>query len=223
MIDEFDKAEKYYLKAISLDPDWINPYYSLGQLYRYRGEWDKARETLAKGLEIAPMDQEMIDVLGWTNLLSGDLEKAAHYWSMYSELEKQFTDKTQYIPFRHRLGYVKYLQGDTAMATKLIKEQLKLDLERHADLRGYGAWTEGGFYYDLAASKSFLGSGDEALLWLDSAYQMGFINLWYLDRDPMLANIRNTGTFRQIENNLKKRQQAMTEAFKTTIEANASK
>jgi hypothetical protein len=78
------------------------------------------------------------------------------------------------------------LQGDTIEANKLIKEQLRLDLERQQNLRGYGAWTSRGYYYDLAGSNAFLGNQKEALAWLDSAYQRGFINLWYLENDPLL-------------------------------------
>jgi len=220
MLNEFEKAEELYQKAISLAPGWIIPYYSLGQLYRYWGKLYEAEETLSEALDISPMDQEIIDLLGWINLLDDDVDDAARYWSMYKEMEPQFTDSSQYIPFRHRLGYVKDLQGDTVSATSLIKEQLTLDLERHQNLRGYGAWINRGYYYDLAGSYAYLGNQQEALAWLDSTYQRGFINLWYLENDPLLGNIRNTAEFRRIKNNLTDRQQKRSRAFKKAIEEN---
>jgi hypothetical protein len=102
----------------------------------------------------------------------------------------------------------------------LIKEQRKLDIERNQNLRGYGAWTNRGYYYDLAGSNAFLGNQQEALAWLDSAYQQGFIMQWYLENDPLLNNIRNTTEFRSIESNLAEREQKLRNAFKKAIEEN---
>jgi adenylate cyclase len=220
MMDDYEKAEEFYQKAINLAPGWMAPYYHLGQLYRYWEKYDNAEEILSRALEIAPLDQESIDLMGWTNLLMGDLEGAARYWSMYEALERQFPDTSQYIPFRHRLGYVRYLQGDTVSAVNLMKEQLKRDLERQQELRGYGAWMSRGFYYDLAATNSFLGNREEALNWLDSAYHRGFVSLWYLKNDPLLKNIRKAPEFQRIQNELADRQQKRTRAFKKVIEEN---
>jgi len=220
MLEEYEKAEELYQKAISLAPGWVNPYYSLGLLYWYWGKLDMAEETLSKALEISPMDQSILDRLGWVNFMDDDLREAEKYWSLYGQLEQEFTDSSQYVPFRHRLGYVKYLQGDTARARELIEEQRKLDLERHQNLRGYGAWTNRGYFYDLAGSNAYLGNRQEALAWLDSAYHRGFINMWYLKNDPLLKNIRNTAEFRSIKNNLADREQNLKNAFKKAIEEN---
>ncbi len=218
MMNDYEKAEELYLRAISLAPGWIVPYHKLGQLYRYWGKPEKAEETLSRALEISPLDQEIIDVLAWTNLMTGDLEDAERYWSMYEELEQQFTDASQYVPFRHRLGYVQYLRGDTESAIYLMKEQLKLDLERQQGLRGYGAWYQGGFYYDLAATNAYLGNREEALAWLDSANRKGFISLWYLNNDPLLENIRNTAKFREIQKEQTEKNRKEKQAFKKVLE-----
>jgi TolB-like protein/Flp pilus assembly protein TadD len=217
-LNDFEKAEELYVKATGLAPGWIIPYYSLGQLYRYWGKLPLAVEASSKALSISPMDQEVIDVMAWTQLLSGNLESAANYWSMYEAIEKQFSDSTQYIPFRHRLGYVRYLQGDTLEANKLINEQLRLDLERQQNLRGYGAWTSRGYYYDLAGSNAFLGNQKEALAWLDSAYQRGFINRWYLENDPLLENVRNTPEYKNIRKEVRDREQKQKAAFKKALD-----
>jgi adenylate cyclase len=220
MINEYEKAELFYLKAINLAPGWLTPYYGLGQLYRFRGNLEKAEATVSGALEIAPLDQQTLDLLGWINLQAGDLEEAIEYWSRYEDIEKQFTDSTQYIPFRHRLGYVLALKGDTVVAKKLISEQRRLDKERFKNIRGYGVWGSGFFYYDLAASNAWLGNKEEAVAWLDSASQKGFMNSWYLENDPLLNNIRNTAEFKKIQENFSERQQAQIDAFKNAIEEN---
>ena len=217
IFNEDETAEELYYKVTSLEPEWIQPYYYLGQLYRYWGKLDKAEEVLLEAMEIKPLDQSIIDLQGWVNLLNGDLEDAGKYVSRYAELERQFTDSSQYVPFRHRLGYVKYLQGDTTLAYELIQEQLKLDLERHQNLRGYGSWVSRGYFYDLACSYAFLGQRDEALMWLDSAFHQGFINLWYVQNDPLLDNIRKEPEFARIRNDLAERRKRQTSAFKSAI------
>ena len=217
-LNKFAKAEELYLKAINLAPGWTAPYYRLGQLYRVQGQYQLAEDAATNALRITPMDQEFIDLLAWTKLQMGDLDEAAKYWSMYTEIEKQFSDTTQYIPFRHRLGYVRYLQEDTATGNALIRKQLQLDTERHQNLRGYGVWTRRGYYYDLACSNSFLGHHDEALAWLDSAYQRGFISKWFMENDPLLENIRKLEAFQKIQRELGDRQQRQSAAYLKAID-----
>jgi TolB-like protein/class 3 adenylate cyclase/Flp pilus assembly protein TadD len=221
-IREPEKAIQLYDIAIKLAPGWLMPYYNIGQIYRYDNDLELAEEILKKGLEIAPLDQQTIDVLGWVNLQAGDLEEAAMYWSMYKEIESQFSDTSQYLPFRHRLGYILALQGDTTAAIALVKEQLTRDLERHHNLRGYGVWMERGYYYDLAASYAFLDKKQEALVWLDSAAQVGFMNSWYMQNDPMLKNIRSDAAFERIKTEFEDHQQRRIDAFKQAIEENNS-
>jgi TolB-like protein/class 3 adenylate cyclase/Flp pilus assembly protein TadD len=220
MINDSEKAEIFYLKAINLNPGWLAPYYSLGQLYRYVGDINKAEKTLSRALEIAPNDQQAIDLMGWINLAAGDLEDAARYWSKYEQIEKEFTDSSQYLPFRHRLGYVKLLQGDSVKGRNLINEQLTHDLERHQNLRGYGVWMNRGYFYDLAASYAYLGDSDKALAWLDSAFQRGFMNSWYLKNDPLLENIRDDARFKRIQQEYEDRRQKQADAFYKAIEEN---
>jgi hypothetical protein len=137
---------------------------------------------------------------------------------MYKDIESQFSDTTQYIPFRHRLGYVRYLQGDTTAGIALIREQLKLDMERHQNLRGYGVWTRRGYYYDLACSNSFLGLQEEALAWLDSAFQRGFISKWFMENDPLLENVRESKEFHKIQRELADRQRQQSDAYLKAID-----
>jgi adenylate cyclase len=222
MTNEYEKAERFFQKAISLAPGWHQPYYSLAQLYRYQGNLEKAEKTLSTELEIAPLDQETIDLLGWVNLQAGDLKDASRYWSMYQEIEQQFSDSSQYVPFRHRLGYVKLLQGDTASALNLIREQRQKDMERYQEIRGYGAWMSGGFYYDLAASNAYLDNREEALAWLDSAFQKGFINSWYLENDPLLENIRDEVKFKRIREEYEDRRKRQIKDFRNAIKENQS-
>lgn len=220
MIGEHETAEKLYHKAISMAPGWLTTYYSLGMLYRYQGDHETSEATFEKVLELSPFDQQTVDALGWANLQAGDLDDAEKYWSMYEDIERQYSDETQYIPFRHRLGYLLMLQGDSIAAGKLMHEQLSLDLERHQNLRRYGVWMNIGYFYDLAATYAFLGNKVEALGWLDSASQRGFMNIWYRENDPLFNSIRDDAEFNRIKNDFENRQQSQINAFKKVIDEN---
>ncbi|MFW6119352.1 MAG: tetratricopeptide repeat protein [Petrotogales bacterium] len=53
----YDKSEELLLKAINLDPDYINSYYELALLYEKWGKMDKASEYFEKILEM-PIEPE---------------------------------------------------------------------------------------------------------------------------------------------------------------------
>jgi len=216
-IREYSKAESLYLQAKSLAPDWVNPYASLGNLYQVWEKYDQAIDYYEQALEISPLYPNVLDALGWTHYLTGDLDGAARYWSMYTELEKNFTDRSQYVPFRHRLAYVYWLQGKKEVALDLFKEEMALDLESQQGLRGFGAWSEGSYYYDLAAVNSFLGNKEEALTWLDSTSTKGFMNLWVLQRDPLFDNIRQQPKFKQLIKSVENRNEKWISAFKDIL------
>lgn len=63
MGNEYEKAEEYYQKAISLAPGWVAPYYQLAQLYRYWGRYRLAGETLSHAMDVSPPSQGNIDLL----------------------------------------------------------------------------------------------------------------------------------------------------------------
>jgi tetratricopeptide (TPR) repeat protein len=136
---------------------------------------------------------------------------------MYEDLEAQFTDLSQYVPFRHRLGYIYWQKGEKERATDLLEEQMKLDLETQQGIRGYGAWSNGSYYYDLAAVNSFLGNREEALAWLDSATTIGFSGFRIIHEDPLFDNIRDTRDFRMLIRAEQEKNKKIINAFKEIL------
>lgn len=51
---DFKNAEKYYLKALKEDPNFVEVYDNLGRLYRRIGKYDKAISNYKKSLELYP-------------------------------------------------------------------------------------------------------------------------------------------------------------------------
>ncbi|MBR9997444.1 MAG: tetratricopeptide repeat protein [Cyclobacteriaceae bacterium] len=216
-LGEYEKSETLFLQAKNLAPGWISPYSQLGYLYRAWEKYDQAIEYYNQALEISPMDQNVINAIAWTNLLAGNLEEAARYWAQYEELEAHFTDMSQYVPFRHRLGYIYWLEGKKEQALELFDEQMKLDLERQQGLRGFGAWRDGSHFYDLAAVNSFLGNTQEALAWLDSASSKGFSGIRILQGDPLFDNIRKDPKLTRMMRSQKEEDEKMIRALKEVL------
>jgi tetratricopeptide (TPR) repeat protein len=56
-------AIEQYRRAILLDPTWGTPFYNLGLLHKYRGEWQASLDANLRATELAPQDQA-----SWWNL-----------------------------------------------------------------------------------------------------------------------------------------------------------
>jgi TolB-like protein/class 3 adenylate cyclase len=189
-IGDYRKAEKLYLQCRNLAPGWSEAYSILGRLYLKWEKYDDAVEMFGEGLKIVPEDPFMIDQMAWTYFRMDYLDSASYYWSQYESLERNFMDRTQYVPFRHRLAYINLEMGNDEDVQSLFEEQIQLDMEQQQGLRGYGAWRKGSHYYDLGAVNAFLGNTDEAIMWLDSAANYGFLEVSFANDDPLLDGIR---------------------------------
>jgi adenylate cyclase len=198
MVGDYKNAEKLYLQCLNLAPGWSEIYKHLGGLYNYWGKYEKAIQMFSEGLKIVPEDPSLIDNMAWVYFSLGEMDSASHYWSQYEALERNFMDRTQYVPFRHRYAYILMKQGKEEEATALFEEQKRLDMEQHQGLRGYGAWSEGSYYYDLGAVNAFLGNTEEAIIWLDSAAIKGFFNVSFIKKDPLLDGIRSDERFQAL-------------------------
>lgn len=80
--EKLDKAEKMYLSAIKVDPDYKMTYRMLGRLYMQKGQWDDATLYLTKTLRqpnvINPV--QLYNWLGYSEYRKGDLPKAEKAW-----------------------------------------------------------------------------------------------------------------------------------------------
>ncbi|HYQ17576.1 MAG TPA: tetratricopeptide repeat protein, partial [Polyangiaceae bacterium] len=56
-------AIEQYQRAIQLDPSYSAPFYNLGLLHKYRGDWQASLDANLRATELAPKDQA-----GWWNL-----------------------------------------------------------------------------------------------------------------------------------------------------------
>lgn len=83
--------------------------------------------------------------------------------------------------------------GDAYTRRGLYEKGLQVDLRLLA-LRGHDPLT----WYNLACSYSLLNRVEEAVKALRRAFELGYSDLAYLKKDPDLANVRNSESFRQL-------------------------
>lgn len=70
-----EEAIKAYNRAIEIDPQWADPYYNLGLLYKYRGEWKLSFDLNFKAATLDNTDQP-----SWWNM--GIAATALKDWRM---------------------------------------------------------------------------------------------------------------------------------------------
>jgi adenylate cyclase len=140
---ELDKAEKYYLKALSLNDEFINAYYGLSTIYTESGRAKKSIKTIKKLLEINPNDSQSHQFLGYiyryVGLINESIEEmkkaklldnnvrttiGTSYISIgkYEEAFNSFeTPKKTSLDYGFQ-GIIRYRQGRTSEALSLLKK-----------------------------------------------------------------------------------------------------
>lgn len=90
-MNDFEKAEKAYLKAVEIRPDYHAPHGNLGNIYGAWHQWDKAREHYTKAY-LMGKDPTMALNMGILNLLLGEYPKG---WEWY----KKRLEDTRHVEF----------------------------------------------------------------------------------------------------------------------------
>ena len=79
---KLDKAERLYLSAIKVDPEYMGSYRQLGRLYMQKSQWGKAIFYLNRALN-EPNVLEPLQLMNWvaySHFRMGDLVKAEKTW-----------------------------------------------------------------------------------------------------------------------------------------------
>ena len=225
MAEDYEGVESALRKAINLSPKAGINYYLLGYVYQLNGQYDEERKISEQFLKISPASQGALDNLGWAHFNLKEYEKAAEYWSRYKEIESNFEDKGQTVPFRHRLAMCLLKLGDTKKAKELLLEDRAIQTQMLNKTRSTGAWgNKGGIYYDMAVDLALLGFEKEAIQNLDSAYKYEFRLKDFFENDPAFEKIKSLPRFRQVQKKVDDYNGFMKRAFTNALNrAQASK
>jgi len=172
----FDDAIAAEKKALALDP--LNPFLNtnLAFFFYWARRFDEATTQIRKTLELDPNNAFAHSILGWCLIAKGNKAEAT------AEFEKAATldDLPWYVS---SVGYAYAVSGDRAKA-----EQVLRDLEELAKQRYVSPANRAAVYLGL-------GEKEQALDWLEKAYEDRDPIFWWIDGDQLYDSLRSAPRF----------------------------
>ena len=164
-------------RALELDPVGLVMNVHLGWYYFYARRYDEAIEQLRKTIEMDPNRGFSHWYLGMA------LDQKGDYSQAIAELQTAKQLLTAVVGVEADLGHAYAASGDREAAQRMIDELKQLSTRRYVPA------------YHIALIQAGLGEADEALNWLDKAYQERSDLLVYLKVEPRLDRIRSDPRF----------------------------
>jgi tetratricopeptide (TPR) repeat protein len=192
-LDDPVRAEEWLKKALALQPDLDVAHMGLIDLYLALGEYNKAIEQSQTYLSKLPDYPLAIEYAAGAELFSDHYEKAQEY---YQKIGPQQVGRGHSQPIE--LGYIYWKAGRKDEARALFQtnlDRLKRRLEQGDESNDIG--------FSMAAIYAVQGNKEEALRWLEKAFDAGFWWYRYLSRYPLLENIRDDERFKRIMDDTK--------------------
>jgi hypothetical protein len=76
-------AIRFYEKAIASEPGWSTPWYNLGLVYKYLGDWRESYRCNAEAMRLSPDSEAAIWNTGIAATALGDWKEARRAWTTY--------------------------------------------------------------------------------------------------------------------------------------------
>jgi len=169
-----NEALKANLRAVELDPLSMGALISLGQVYYLNRDFDRATQEFEQALDLDRNDPSAHYYLAWTFEQEGQFELAIALYQSAIELSKR-------APlYLSALGHAYGVAGMHEEAFQILEE-----LQQAA----YPA------PYNLAIVHLGLGHYEQAIDWLEKAYEARNSHLVYINRGPKFDPLRNNERF----------------------------
>jgi DNA-binding winged helix-turn-helix (wHTH) protein/TolB-like protein/Flp pilus assembly protein TadD len=194
---DWQGAEAAYLRALEVDPQYAPAHQLYGHWLAYAGRYDEAVQELRRAAELEPSVPqyraliglmlnyqrrytEAVDMLQGALAVDDRLAQARTFLAQslvglarYDEALAQLDAGERLAPTRPGYrGQIYALSGDEAKA--------EAELQRLENLRASQYVSA----YDIAAIHAVLGNGDDAMLWLQRAYEERAQAVSFLPWDP---------------------------------------
>ena len=127
-LEMYNKAIKFYKKAIELKPDFTQAFVNLGVTYYKLGKYSNAIEIYKKAVRLNPQSTSIYNKLGSTYIIHGSYSKALDSFKKAIEIDPK-------NPTSHyNLGIAYYLSGERDDAFKEYTILKELDMDRAKSL-----------------------------------------------------------------------------------------
>lgn len=210
---DWERAEEEFRRALELDPDYVTARYWYAEFLAHLGRTDEALAQAGRAQRLDPLSLQASATVGLARYMAGDYRRAVEQLDRTLEEGPQFTaylygglarsqlgehreavvlmeeglERFGSIPTMRALtGYVFARAGEEERARELLEELLEQ--------------RESGYVYpiDLAAVQVGLGSREEALRWLDEAYEERNWQMRFLATEPVFAPLRDDPRFQAL-------------------------
>ncbi len=210
----FAAAEKEFLRAIELKPNYPIAHQWYGNLLTAMGRWDEAIQEFERAGELDPLSLVITAVPGWTYYYARQFDRAiepcqkaidmdrnfalAHNWlgqvyerkGMYeraiSEFKEALSISGDSPETAALLAHVYAVSGSRRQAQVILDNLLELSKQKYVSP------------YHIATIYAGLGDKDRALKWLDTAYNDRQNLLIFLKHDARLDNLRGDPRFQDL-------------------------
>jgi eukaryotic-like serine/threonine-protein kinase len=163
-------------------PFWRIPIL-LANLEVFRGNYEQALEWIRDALELRPDNVELLRNYSRMLILTRSEDADSIVEALYQEGYASETDYASILMNR----------GDMDRAYTILDRELESLTRRYE-----GGHESPGVPLQIARIYSLRGNTEEALVWLERAYEMGYIRPRFLDVDPQFDNVRDHRRYRRL-------------------------
>ena len=177
----FEEAVEEIKKALDLDPISLVINTTVGLVYYFASEYEKAKDIFLQTLEVESNFAMAHFFLGQTYTQKKEYDKAL---VEFEEANQLFGGSTNMLA---TYGTTEALAGKKGDATSMLESLLSTSKEEYVSA------------YDIAMIYTGLGDIDQAFNWLEKAVEEHSYLLIYLNVDPILDPLRSDKRFNTIQ------------------------
>jgi tetratricopeptide (TPR) repeat protein len=209
----WDEAGEAFRRAIRLDPRSSTAHQWYANYLAAMGRFPEAERSMRRAMELDPLSLIASAALGWVHYLAGDHERAVEQCSRTLELDPRFSLAYLWLGLAHeQLGRpeeaVRTLErslevspGSAIVVAALAGAHAAAGRPHRARaLLGELLAGEPGYLpsFEVAKVHLALGEREQALAWLEKAYEQRSHSMAFLRVDPQLAPLRSDPRFRDL-------------------------
>jgi TolB-like protein len=212
---DWREAEREFERAIELNPNYATAHQDYGEYLTAMGRHDKSIARMNRALELSPLSVVLNAVLGWVLYFTREYDKAIKQCQKALALDPNFTRGRIYLAraylqnemfdrataeFQHgsslsgdssptymaELGHTYAVVGEGQKARKVLEDLKELSKERYVSP------------YDVALIYVGLGEHDEAITWLQKAYNERSFYFVLANVEPRLDRLRTDPSFAEL-------------------------
>jgi len=180
-----EEAHTSIRRSLELDPLAIGAYLTASDVYYLSRQYDQAITQLQEVLDLSPDEALAHSRLGWSYIQKGMFKEAI------VEMERAVTLSPDNTESLWMLGHAYAAAGKTAEARKILNDLHALAKKRYV------------LQYGFALIHTGLGEHEEALNWLEKAYQERNGWMVYLQVSPLVDPLRSDPRFQDLLRRMK--------------------